>query len=322
MKRKKNNKDLIQSYIFTTAKYDFSAYEKRIIYRQIEIEQALLEGQKIGDGVKIDTNLWGDKRYTIPLKWLLKDEKDKNYSQISKAFKSLREKTILYEDENTIEGFGVIQSFKIEKRDSFVSWVAHPKIVEATMNFAKGYRKYELKVAMEFESVYAMRFYELLSGQKTPLIYSIENLKEMFGIVEKYKENKDFRIKVLEAAKKELDKCSPYTFNYEMNKTGRSFTSVTLFPKYQPQFRDVSLEKNDLQKQVSLSWDLDKRITDYLKYNFSFTTDEIKRNIDLFKEAQSKLDFINFMSLIKEKSIDKSNPKGYLINAIKLELVE
>jgi len=28
-----NNKDLIQSYIITTAKYDFSVPEKRIIYR-------------------------------------------------------------------------------------------------------------------------------------------------------------------------------------------------------------------------------------------------------------------------------------------------
>jgi len=213
MAKKKGNKDLIHSYIFTTAKYDFSVYEKRILYRQIEIEQQLLEGQKIGDGVKIDTNLWGDKRYTIPLKWLLKDEEDKNYTQIEKAFKSLREKTITYEDEYIKAGFGVVQSYEIEKRGSFVSWVAHPRVVDATMNFAKGYRKYELKVAMEFESVYAMRFYELLSGQKTPLTYTIENLKEMFGIADKYKLPVNFKNRVLDIAKRELDKCSPYTFD-------------------------------------------------------------------------------------------------------------
>lgn len=320
MTNKNNNKDLIQSYIFTTAKYDFSAYEKRIIYRQIEIEQALLEGKKIGEGVKIDTNLWGDKRYTIPLKWLLKDDNDKNYTQIAKAFKSLREKSIIYEDENTIEGFGVIQSFKIEKRDSFVSWIAHPYVVEASMNFAKGYRKYELKVAMEFESVYAMRFYELLSGQKTPLTYSIISLKEMFGISDKYKENKDFRIKVLETAKRELDKCSPYTFDFEMNKTGRSFTSVTFFPKHQPQFRDSELEKRELQKQISPSWDLSKNILDYLKNNFGFDTKEIKQNIDLFKFAHSELDLIQFMANIKPRANRAKNPKGYLINSLKKEL--
>jgi len=320
MAKRKDNKDLIHSYIFTTAKYDFSVYEKRILYRQIEIEQQLLEGKKISDGVKIDTNLWGDKRYTIPLKWLLKDENDKNYMQIAKAFKSLREKSIIYEDENTIEGFGVIQSFRIEKRESFVSWVAHPNVVEASMNFAKGYRKYELKVAMEFESVYAMRFYELLSGQKTPLTYSIDSLKEMFGITNKYTRISQFQSKVLGIAKRELDKCSPYTFDFEMNKTGRAFTSVTLYPKYQPQFRDSDLEKRELQKQLSPTWDLPKNVLDYLKTGFEFEVKEIKQNMELFKIANNELDFINFMSLVKPRANRAKNPKGYLINAIKKEL--
>lgn len=317
---KRNNKDLLQSYIFTTAKYDFSVYEKRILYRQIEIEQQLLEGKSVGKDVKIDTNLWGDKRYTIPLKWLLKDENDKNYTQIEKAFRSLREKSITYEDEYVIEGFGVIQSYKIEKRGSNVSWVAHPHIVDASMNFAKGFRKYELKIAMEFESVYAMRFYELLSNQKKPLTYTIDSLKEMFGLSDKYKYVKDFRIKVLDMAKKELDKCSPYTFDYEMNKTGRAFTSVTFYPIYQPQFRDSDLEKRELQKQLSPSWELPKNVLNYLKSNFDFDTKEIKQNIDLFALANSKIDFIQFMSKVKPRANRAENPKGYLINALKKEI--
>ena len=32
----KGNELAIQSYIFTTAKYDFNAYEKRIMYRLVE----------------------------------------------------------------------------------------------------------------------------------------------------------------------------------------------------------------------------------------------------------------------------------------------
>jgi len=317
---KNNNKDLIHSYIFTTAKYDFSVYEKRILYRQIEIEQQLLEGVKIGKGVKIDTNLWGDKRYTMPLKMLLKDETDKNYAQIEKAFKSLREKTLIYEDEYLKAGFGVIQSYEILKRDSFVSWISHPRVVEATMNFAKGYRKYELQVAMQFESIYAMRFYELLSNQKTPLTYTIDNLKEMFLIQDKYKKLSHFKERILDTAKRELDKCSPYTFDYEMNKTGRSFTSVTFFPKYQPQFRDSELEKKELQKQVSPAWELSKNVLDYLKNNFEFDTKEIKQNIDLLKKANETLDFIIFLSQIKPRANRAKNPKGYVINAIKKEL--
>ena len=35
----KGNELAIQSYIFTTAKYDFNAYEKRIMYRLVEFAQ-------------------------------------------------------------------------------------------------------------------------------------------------------------------------------------------------------------------------------------------------------------------------------------------
>ena len=36
------NKEILQSYILTTAKYDYSVYEKRILYRIIEVLQELI----------------------------------------------------------------------------------------------------------------------------------------------------------------------------------------------------------------------------------------------------------------------------------------
>jgi plasmid replication initiation protein len=67
---------------------------------------------------------------------------------------------------------------------------------------------------MSFKSQFSMRFYELLSNQKTPLIYSIEQLKEMFCVTDKYERINDFIRYVVDAAKKELDEVSPYTFEY------------------------------------------------------------------------------------------------------------
>ena len=40
----KGNELAIQSYIFTTAKYDFNAYEKRIMYRLVEFAQDEIKG--------------------------------------------------------------------------------------------------------------------------------------------------------------------------------------------------------------------------------------------------------------------------------------
>jgi len=102
-----------------------------------------------------------------------------------------------------------------------------------------------------------------------------------------------------------------------MNKTGRKFTSVTFYPKQQPQFRDDSLEKHELQKQVSLSWDLPKEITDYLIHNFEFTKDGIKNNLDLFKQAHEQIDLVSFLASIKGKVRTSANPQGYIIGAIR-----
>lgn len=317
---KVNNKDVLQSYIMTTAKYDFSVYEKRILYRIIETLQGNIDGLKLNAKHSVRIDLFGDAVLVMPISSFLKDEEDKNYTQVKKAFTDLENKKITYEDEKTWQIMRIVQAPKLDKYNSFIEFRLDKKIYEAFLNFSKGYRKYELTTAMQFESVYAMRFYELLSGQKKPLTYSIDTLKEIFGITEKYERISQFKAKVLDVAKKELDKCSPYTFDYEMNKTGRAFTSVTFYPIYQPQFRDSDLEKRELQKQLSPSWELPKNVLNYLKSNFDFDTKEIKQNIDLFALANSKIDFIQFMSKVKPRANRAENPKGYLINALKKEI--
>ncbi len=38
---------MIQSYLMTVSKYDFSVYEKRILYRLVEAMQCEIEGKKL-----------------------------------------------------------------------------------------------------------------------------------------------------------------------------------------------------------------------------------------------------------------------------------
>ena len=313
------NKEVLQSYILTTAKYDFTIYEKRIMYRQIEIEQELLLGQSIKPGVIIETNLWKDKKYTIPVNWLLPNgEKDKNHAQVKKAFEALMSKKIIYETPDAIEGFPLIQRFKVDKKGETVTWQVPKEIVDVIVNFAKGFRKYELKTAMEFESVYAMRFYELLSGQKKPLTYTIEQLKDMFKIQDKYKLTADFLRYVIEPAKKELDAKSPYSFEYKINKSGRKYHSITFIPKFQPQNQDEDLEHNRLQQQLSSRWTLSKQEIDYLHNNFGFTEEEIRKNMDTFKDVLAVTDLLNELARIKAK-VNELNTKGKGIANIKAQ---
>lgn len=316
-----SNKDVLQSYIITSAKYDFSIYEKRILYRQIEIEQELLNGQKIRPEIKIDTTLFGDKYYTIPVNWLLPNgEQDKNHYQVKKAFKALMSKIIEYEDERWIMGFPLVKEFKIDLKGQTVRWQSHPMIVEAIVNFSKGFRKYELKTAIEFNSVYAMRFYELMSGQQRPLTFTIDQLKAMFKLENKYSDTNRFINKVIHTAKKELDKKSPYSFEYKINKQGKKFHSITFYPTFKEEFRDEILAQQELQKQISIRWDLDRATINYLKEVFLFDEKEIRQHIELFKEANNTFDLILFLSNKKPYILKAKNPKGYLITILKKEL--
>lgn len=313
-----NSKEVLQSYIITTAKYDFSIYEKRILYRQIEIEQELLNGMKIRPGVKIETNLWKDKRYTIPVNWLLPNgEQDKNHYQVKKAFNSLMKKIINYEDEDRIVGFPLIMNFEVDKKGETVTWQAYSMVVDAIVNFAKGFRKYELKTAIEFNSVYSMRFYELLSGQERPITFTIDNLKAMFMLEDKYSLVAMFIKKVIDVAKKELDEKSPYSFEYKINKQGKKFHSITFYPTFKPEHRDEVLEARELQKQISLQWDLTRETVKYLKEVHLFDEKEIKQHIELFKEANNKFDLLIFLAEKRRYLETAKNPKGYIISCIK-----
>jgi len=317
-----NNKEILQSYILTTAKYDFSVYEKRILYRLVELNQHLIEGQKLNDKIKLDNNQIGDISYTLPISLFLKDDDKNNHKEVKKALESLKRKELTYQDDDIWASLTIIANPKISRYKETVTFTVDKMINDAFLDFSKGFKKYELKTAMEFESTYSMRFYELLSNQKTPINYSIDNLKEMFQLSNKYKLTADFLRYVIEPAKKELDRCSPYTFHYEQIKTGRKITGIRFIPIHQPQFEDESLKKQKVMKQMSNRWFIPKNIEDYLKYNYEFTDKELSNNIGLFEVLYNNLseeELLDFLVELKEQSIlyEIKNLKAYLIGSLK-----
>ena len=320
-----NNKELIQSYILTTAKYDYSVYEKRILYRIVEQLQLLIEGKTLNKNYSMqeipheDIKLF---KFTFPFSAFKKNEEDKNHAQIKKALLSLEKKGFEYEDSEVWETINILYLPKVFKNKEYIGFTLREEIIQAFLDFSKGFKKYELKTAMEFESVYSMRFYELLSNQKTPINYSIDTLKEMFQIENKYKLTADFLRYVIEPAKKELDKCSPYTFHYETIKTGRKITGIRFIPIHQPQYEDESLKKQKALKQMSNRWYIPKNIEDYLKYNYEFTNKELNNNLSLFESLHNHLseeELLDFLVELKAQSVlyEIKNIKAYLIGSLK-----
>lgn len=321
-----NNKQVFQSYVLTTAKYDFSPYEKRIMYRLIELAQKEIEGIKLKDNLrKIAPTNFG-REITMPVSDILKDEQDKHYTIAKAAFRSLSEKHIEYEDDEVWSYTPIITAPEIKKNSGSVKFYVFDNIWRCLLDFTKGFKKYELITAMKFKSTYAMRFYELMSGQTKPLFVPLEGpdgLRERFYLQGKYEKVNDFRRKVIDVAKKELDESSPYSFVAKEEKAGKKIIGWTFFPVFYENREDPALQEQVRMAKVTARLQLENNIYDYLKFSFDFKSDEINKNKKTLIEGQNRIpDFMGFLGELKKGARLAENPKGYVIGAIKRKLKE
>ena len=351
-----HNKDLIESYDFTTMRDNFGIYGQRILLRLVEAANAegIIEGLQFSKGdckqvspARVVSDLFGHTRIVMPMSAITGG----NY-EYSKVKAELRSCMCHIIEGRKANGKTVLFPFLTyaEYDEYGIELEVRHELWEVFLNFTKGFRKFELDVALSFSSKYALKLYKLVSGQKTGhLQYSLEEIRQILGLTW-YEEVKEGRTKkpvlktvykrpadlikrVIIPAKEELDKCSPYTFEYELitskkNKTGReSITGIRLFPKYQPNFRDQELDNNDLKKQITYFPDVDVRSLnkaqkDRLIHTFGFTYRGIQNNLDLFNCAVKYLDFDAVIDRIAVSASKErpEKPQGFVINALRLAL--
>ena len=312
----RTSRQVVQSYLFTTAVYDFNVYEKRIIYNLVRLAQSQLEGVKLSDSLyKIDHAYKDYIVVELPISDFLTDQDDKNHSRIKAALKSLHQKTFTYQEEGVWECFSIIANPKIRLRSSKVSFIVDSRVWDVLLNFTKGFSKYDLEIAFKLESTYSMRFYELLAGQKEPIAYSIENLRKEFKLDGKYKLNKDFIRRVVESAKNELDLKSPVTFTFRPLKEGKKITRIMFYPLRQEDKEPQDSFFKEIIRKYGSSAHLsseEKR----LLVEIGFSEIGIRNNLELFMECKKRLDFIYELALIVGKSRDKNNPCGWCIKTL------
>ena len=305
-------KEIIQSYLVTSAKYDFNVYEKRILYRIVELIQSELKGYPIGKGITIEPTLYGDRKITMPISRFLKDsEEDKNHYHVKKAFKRL--KSIVLEESNkeywTV--YSIVEKPEIRTGSSYVTFELDKHLYTDLLTFAKGYSQYELQVAFNFRSQYTMRLYEMISRCSRPAItYSIDNLREMFMLKHKYSDTNRFISKVIDPAQKELrDSKSPYWFTYEKIKEGRAFKNIQFNVHYRPEY------DKKLSKQTSIRWEVEKWFLDLLNESLSTDNKTWQPHRTILMKVQGS-DYNEIKKILKRAQKAK-NPVGYTVNAFK-----
>ena len=315
-------RQVVQSYIVTTAMYDFNVYEKRVLYNLVKLAQSQIEGVKLSHSLyKIEHSLTDAIRVELPISDFLTDKDDKNHFRVKNALKSLHQKTFTYNDEGSWECFSIIANPKIRLRSSKVSFIVDSRVWDVLLDFSKGFSRYNLEVAFRLESVYAMRFYEMLSSQKEPITYSLDALRKEFQLENKYSLTKDFIRRVIVSAKMELDEKSPVSFTFTPLKTGKRITQILFFPVKQESKRQQDDFFKESIRKYGYTGQLSKNETRFLK-DIGFTDNGIKNNLPLLTECQKHLDLIYELALIKGKSREKKNPCGWCIKTLQAKLLE
>lgn len=312
------NKQIIQSYIITVAKYSFSVDEKRVLSHLIEFLQPLLEGHKL-EG-KIEQDLFENYAVEVPVSYFFDESTTRQ--RVKQAIKSLNEKSFEIEDEDGWQIIRLIEMPRLNQKGK-VQFYLSKKLVDVFLNFSHGYTKYMLDVSLSFSSVYSMRIYELVAGQKRPLTFSIKRLKEMWELcnIKAYQRNYNFIQRVIEPAKKELDNKSNWSFEYKLIKRGNKFEYIEFIPIH---FSNRETEQSihaDALRRTNLSAFFSREIRNYLQNICGFSARELKNNtqvIQTFCHIQQK-DALSKLETIWERAIGARNPKGYLIQSLKNE---
>lgn len=318
--REKASRQVVQSYIATTAMYDFNVYEKRVLYNLVKLAQSEIEGIRLADNLyRIEHGLGEFLKIELPISDFLTDEDDKNHSRIKAALKALHQKTFTYRDDEVWECMSIISNPKIRLHSSRVSFIVNNKVWDVLLDFSRGFSRYDLEVAFSLESAYSMRFYEMLAGQEEPITYTIEALRKEFCLEDKYAMTKDFIRRVVESAKHELDMKSPVSFTYTPFKEGRKIVKLLFFPVKHP-----ANERSDMFfKQAIRRYGTAGQLSE-VEYRFlreiGFTEGGIKNNLPLLMDCQKHLDLIYELALIKGKSRTKKNPCGWCIRTLRGKL--
>lgn len=311
----------IQSNAITLSRSNFTVPQRRILFAIIETLSPYLResiGTKQGKEISYQTALDNIGRIIYKASDLSRPE---NYGELRTALIQLEDKKYFIETEEYELRTRLILQSKFNRRSEHIQLDVNTELFDILLDLSKGYTLYQTKVALSFSSIYAMKIYEVLakwrSSQKFYL--SIEELRRLTDTQEKYTLAADFKKRVLDVAKDQLDvsDITDLRFKYKEKKQGKRIAGFD--------FIVIKTDKShEYEKQItanapSLRWDFKKSLID----NFAIysivvkgeTANTIKAYQAKYGEHKLAQDLENFAKLA-EKNKARSIP-AYIMSCFK-----
>jgi len=291
-----NAKVYKQHNAITSGRYDFSACQLDILFMVL-------------------ANLKEDElTYRIYAKDIeMLTGREWNYQQLKRATENIGSRMFEIETETRYKQIWLFQSVEyITGQGAFevmISEPARPLFFELKNNFTH----FQLRSVLACTSSYAKRLYMIACQWRTigkfPKPIPIVDLKTMLGLIDK-KGNEQlerisqFKERVLDIAKKQINEHTDISFDYQLYKRGRSFEYVQIFvdtSKHNPQQLEIDFS-NDITYQ--------KNVRTVMAYGISKEFAEL-----IVKDGFNKfIDFVNEVNKKAQKGeIKVENAPAYII---------
>ena len=258
----KNNL-IVKSNQVIEASYTLTTIEQRLILSAIA---QVPKGEEISD----------DVLYPLTTKNLVKlggDEKA-SHKEFKNAVNRLYERSIVLRDGDESDSFRWIQE-KVFK-ESTVAFIRFSKpILPFLSNLKAEFTKYLESDIVGMSSPYSIRFYELIMQYRSigKREISLEDLRWMFQLQNKYPVWADLKKRVIDQATKEINEHSPYNLTIEPKRTGRKITSIVL------KFQDKKVLKTPRESSNNPLFDTQR--------NRDFSSPDIQTFSDALKQSKT-----------------------------------
>lgn len=213
--------------------------------------------------------------------------------------------------------YNVMQSVTINQGDSMISVKLSEESWERLLDMSRGYTSYSLLTARQLKNPVAIRLYQTLANNNNGLEFSIDMLREMFKMTDKYVDrNALFIEKVIDPAIEEINRVT------ELNLSAQKVMAERNGRKGRKTISKIIFTKNEkLRVGVDVNSVLTAEEIKYLNDALGFTDENINNNISHFKQFKDTgLSLMKFLKDREENLLKANEVVPYTLRSMQNEV--
>lgn len=324
-------KDVYSSYIFSTSSRSLSKYGERLLMEVISVAQeytidAALGIHKLNFGEKYSEKF---ALIDIPVKNLLNADDSTNYTKAKEAAVELMkiyhtvEAPVLdaegnqktYKDgspQYQFASFHLLDKVTVNQKPGIVSVKLGEETWSQILDMGKGYTRYNLLTAKSLDDVVAIRLFQILSNTSEPLHFSLERIKGILGLQDKYVNNPTgFIRRVIIPAEEEIREKCPFEVVHDLEyeqKSAKGRPSLVGLT-----FRKV-LKPSVIKDPAAV---IEPGLLNLLVKTFGFDDRGLRSNLKLFQEVKAAgIDIEAFLISIEDHARQANSPQAYAVKSL------